>query len=1084
MNTTKKIFATFAAAAAMAAAAPAQTNDILKNFQNPPKDAMPQVWWHWMNSNITRDGIRKDIMWMHRSGITGFHLFDAGLGTPQIVDHPVGYLTPEWKACVKLAVSLADSLGMDVTIPASPGWSCTGGPWVKPQEAMKKLTWRTMRLKGGKRVKTPLPEPFKNTGWFLDLDNGEDSRDQYYQDIAVVAVKLPATDIDLVALKPVLTTSGGEDFSVEQLNNQRVKDGKKLTPDANGKLWIDYAFSKPQTVRSLTYCDGRQRGNWVNDAAVALYHLESSDNGKDYRKVCDILQGGAYRQTVSIPPTTAKHFRLVCDRPNGAGKDAYIHLSELELHAASSVNFAEEHAGFTAYSRLDFYPTPADAPDAVDPADIVDITDKTDANGNIDWDAPSGNWMVYRFGYSLIGKLNHPASPQGTGLEVDKLSDTAMRNYLSEYFNIYSDATGGRLGKHGINGLLVDSYEAGNATWTPRMAQEFQARRGYSLTKWLPAIAGRIIGSPQETERFLFDFRTTIGDLICDNFYGVAADEAHKRGMTTFFEAHETARQYAADGIGVKKNADIPMGAMWTGMHLHYSYDIRESASTAHIYGKKMAAGESMTAAGVEGMAYSYYPENLKPVADYEMASGLNKFVVHESAHQPVDDKRPGLSLGQYGQYFNRHETWAERARPWMDYLGRSCYMMQEGKNIADIAYYYGVDNCPTGIAYVSNVELPAGYNYDFMSPEALLKETTAGGGELKTTGGVSYKALWLSPLVVKMTVAELRKIKEIVSAGVYLCGAKPTVCPALKDDPAEWQRLVSDIWESGRKNVIPASAGAMQTAGVAKDVDYRGGEEVRFVHHSIPGGEFYWISNATDRPLSGSVSLRIAGKTPEIWRAEDGSAQPASYTISGGRTAVDLNGLEPHGAVFIVLQKPAEGNAYLQPRPASEQVANLSEGWTVGLDAAMGVPAELQLPKLASLTESANANIKYYSGKAIYTKTFKLAKKPRKGEAYKLNLGEVANMATVVLNGDTLPTVWHSPFTIDITHALRKGNNSLAVEVINPWRNRIIGDRQPGIAKRYTFLGYDGFFDAKSKLFPTGLIGPVTITKETAPKQ
>lgn len=1083
MKRNLKLFATCMALAACVSSA-AQPDNLLRNFQNPPKSAMPQVWWHWMNSNITRDGIRKDILWMHRSGITGFHLFDAGLGTPQIVEKPVGYLSPEWKACVSLAVSLADSLGMDVTIPASPGWSCTGGPWVKPEDAMKKLTWRTMRLKGGKRVRAQLPEPFRNTGWFQDLDNGENNRAQYYRDIAVVAVRLPDSDVDLAALKPALTTSGGEDFSVEQLNNQRVKDGKRLTPDSGGSLWIDYGFEKPQTVRALTYCDGRHRGNWVNDAAVALFHLECSDDGKTYRKVCDILQGGAYQQTVSVPPTTARHFRLVCDRPNGAGKDAYIHISEFELHSASMVNFAEEHAGFTAYSRLDSYPTPANAPDAVALADIVDITGNADASGSIDWEAPAGNWMVYRFGCSLIGKQNHPASPQGTGLEVDKLSATAMREYLSEYFSIYSDATGGRLGKRGINGLLIDSYEAGNATWTPQMAQEFQARRGYPLTKWLPAIAGRIIGSARETERFLFDFRTTIGDLICDNFYKTAADEAHKRGMTTFFEAHETARQYAADGIGVKKNADIPMGAMWTPMQLHYSYDIRESASTAHIYGKRMAAGESMTAAGVEGMAYSFHPGNLKKVADYEMASGLSKFVIHESAHQPVDDKRPGLSLGQYGQYFNRHETWAERARPWMEYLGRSCYMMQTGRNVADIAYYYGADNCPTGIAYVSNVEIPAGYNYDFMSPEALLRETTADGGELETTGGARYKALWLSPLVVKMTVAELRKIREIVGAGVYLCGAKPTVCPRLEDDPAEWQKLVRDIWESGRKNVVSASAGAMKIAGVAKDADYTGEQEIRFVHHAIPGGDFYWISNPGDKPLNGSVSLRTADKEPEIWRAEDGTTHPASYTISNRRTTVDLNGLEPHGAVFIVLRKAAAANSRGIAKPEAAQIAELADGWTVSLDTAMGAPAETKLPRLASLTEAPDAGIKYYSGKAVYTNTLKLARKPRKGEAYKLNLGEVCDMATVVLNGDTLPTVWHSPFILDITRALRKGSNSLTVEVINPWRNRIIGDRQPSCAKRRTFLGYDHFFDANSKLFPAGLLGPVTITKETAPKR
>ena len=297
------------------------------------------------------------------------------------------------------------------------------------------------------------------------------------------------------------------------------------------------------------------------------------------------------------------------------------------------------------------------------------------------------------------------------------------------------------------------------------MPREFSSRRGYELYKWLPVIAGRIIGSSDESERFLCDWRKTIGELIAENLYGESERIAHENGMQTYFESNENSRQYLADGMSVKSHADIPMGAMWARQEkdrLMYAFDLKESSSAAHVYGRRFTAGESMTVAGHEGMAYSFHPGNLKKVADHEMSCGLNRFVIHESAHQPVDDKRPGLSLGQYGQWFNRHETWAKRAKTWTDYLGRSCYMLQLGKNVAQIAYYYGTDNSVTGICGVDKVSVPRGYGYDFIGPDELLKETDIKNKELVTRGGASYKMLWISPVVVKMSVSELRKIAAI----------------------------------------------------------------------------------------------------------------------------------------------------------------------------------------------------------------------------------------------------------------------------------------------------------------------------------
>lgn len=1063
----------------------AQTDNIYRNFQNPPSEARPQVWWHWMNGNVSKDGIRKDIMWMHNSGITGFHLFDAGLGCPQIVPKLITYLSPEWKECIKYAVSLADSLHMNVTIPASPGWSCTGGPWVKPEDAMKKITWRTMTVNGGRTFKGKLPEPFDTAGHFGDLDNGAENHTKLYKDIAVIAVKLNNGDGDPASLKAKLSCSGGN-FTLEQLNDEKLKIGEKLTPDNSGKLWIEYTYPQPQTIRALTLCDVRTRNIWTNALSPNLYHLECSDNGTDYKKVCDIPQGGTFRQTISVPTTTARHFRLVCDIPIGSGKDAFVYLSEFSLFPSSRVNLAEERAGFTAYSRLNSYPmTKCD--DAIPAENVVDITGCTDSLGNIAWNAPAGKWQIYRFGFSLTGKVNHPASPQGTGLEVDKLDKAAVNKYLTHYLNIYREATGGMLGKRGINGLLIDSYEAGNATWTPRMAEEFKARRGYDLYKWLPVVAGRIIGSSEESERFLCDWRKTIGELITSSLYGEAAKTAHGNGMQVYFESNENCRQYLADGMSVKSHADIPMGAMWMRPEKDrdmYAFDIKESSSAAHVYGRKFAAGESMTVDGHAGMAHSFHPGNLKEVADHEMACGLNRFVIHESAHQPVDDKRPGLSLGRYGQWFNRHETWAKRAKTWTDYLGRSSYMLQLGKNVADIAYYYGTDNSATGICGIDKVSVPKGYAYDFIGPGELLNELGVNGKELTTLGGASYKMLWISPVVCKMSVGELRKIAKIAKAGIAVYGAKPTDNNELKSDDGEWRKLVDEIWNSGMPNVILPSQNAnpLQTAGVEKDVEFPENNKINYIHRTTTDGEIYWISNASDNAAKTSVTLRAGGWKPEIWHPEDARKEQASYRTNGNRTTVDLE-LNPHDAVFVVMLDKAGENEYKAAETVQEEVMSLNDNWSVGFEENLGAPDEAMFPKLISYTEHNDAGIKYFSGTAVYCKEFKLKGKPAKTAAYKLNLGKVGNMATVILNGDTAGTVWHEPYSVDITGFLRKGINTLRVEVINPWRNRIIGDRQPGIEKRHTYLGYDNFFDSKSELMPAGLIGPVKIIKETTQK-
>ena len=443
----------------------ALAQDLRSGFLNPPQEARPRVWWHWMNGNITRDGIRKDIEWMHRAGIGGFHCFDAGMGMKPVVEQRLDYMSEPWKDAFRLAVRMADSLGMEVAVASCPGWSNTGGPWVRPEQAMKRLVWTETIVKGGRKQSVMLPMP---------------KQDRWYDDISVLAVRLPDNDKTLEEIGGQITVS-------------RESDEK------NGPCTILCTFSQPQTIKALSINDGRYRSIWAALPAPVDKYLEASDDGMSFRRVCEIPHGSVSWQTINIPPTTARYFRVVV--PHAP------QTPELKLFGAARIDHAEEKAGYASPPDLNDHPTQASAEDAVMLTDVVDVTQHMDADGRLTWKAPKGRWRILRFGYTLTGKENHPASPEATGLEVTKMDSEAFSDFLNYYLDLYRDATGGLMGQRGLHYLLIDSYEAGWETWSPRLAEEFQKRRGYSLLPWMPVLTGQIVESAERSEEFLYHWR-------------------------------------------------------------------------------------------------------------------------------------------------------------------------------------------------------------------------------------------------------------------------------------------------------------------------------------------------------------------------------------------------------------------------------------------------------------------------------------------------------------------------------------------------------------------------------------------------
>lgn len=1067
----------------------AQTDCLKEGFITPPQSARPRVWWHWMNGNISMDGIRKDLMWMHRVGLGGVQIFDAGKNTPQVVPHRIIYMTPEWKACYAYAVRLADSLNMEATMTATPGWSNTGGPWVQPHDAMKKLVWREITVKGGKPVTTTLPEPYTVSGAFQNTRaRGTVSSKTYYEDIAVLAVKISQEDLTMAEMGARVTSSHGN-FTLDMLTDGDMDKTQKLTPAKSDKTaWIGFELDKPYTIKALSLRDGRQHSQWRDKRPAPTKWLEASNDGIIYNKVCDIPLGGAALNTVDIPPTRARFFRVVWKADKRP-----LAIAECKLFTVFKVNHAEEKAAFGTPVDLALYPTPA-TDKAVAMSDIIDITDRVDANGVVRWNAPAGNWRILRFGYSLTGKMNHPASPEATGLEVDKMSAEAVQKYLATYLATYEDATGGMMGERGLRSLVIDSYEAGITNWTPLMRKEFIARRGYDMLKWMPALTGQIVVSSEETDRFLFDWRKTIAELIEQNLYKQLATTMKERNMSTYFESHEKCRVFEVDGMAAKQYATIPMGAMWASEPVMRfndrgetgkQGDIRESASVAHIYGQNLVAAESLTSNGLDGdgLAYSLSPNMLKPAADLEFASGVNRFVIHESAHQPVDDKIPGQGLEVYGQWFHRHMTWAEQARPWVEYLSRTSYMLQQGRFVADVAYYYGEDNNVTGLFYAEQPKVPATAAYDYVNPAALLDQFDYDGTSLTTPSGMKYKLLALDGNTARMSVPVLRRIAALVDKGMPLCGARPTEMLSLSDEKEEFDRLVNSIWNTGRTNVFEQAtiSQALQNIGVGPDFSCTAMDSLRYVHRTTDDAEIYWVNNRSYQTRRLAATFRTTGLIPYIWHPETGKITAIDYQATNGRTHIDLD-MYPGEAYFVVFRKTADAGASKHQTTMNMQtLKTLTAPWTVSFLEQRGAPEKIEMDTLASLTESDIEAVRYWGGTAIYTQQFKLSRKEMKNNRIMLDLGSVCYMAEVIVNGVNKGILWRTPFTADITDALKPGNNKLEVRVITLWRNRIIGDQQPGCKKKYTYTSYK-FYNADSKLKPTGLLGPVRL--KCAPAQ
>ena len=1114
-------------ATAQGTLAQASIDALKQGFENPPNSARPRVWWHWMNGNITREGIRLDLEWMHRVGLGGFQNFDAALNTPKVVDHRIVYMTPEWKSTFLYATRLADRLGLEEAIASSPGWSETGGPWVPAAEGMKKYVWSETYVDGGTPFAGIVTRPPDITGPFQNVPfvpepvmAGEKAPlipTTFYRDSAVVAYRLPSDDVSIETFHPKITTSA--DSSGFHLDTGMLIDGdfsrsiELPSAPVGQSAWIQYAFSKPVSIQSITLALGQP----TEPMTVSATHgesdpfLEVSDDGENFRRVRRIESGDV--GTTLTFKVKAKVFRIAFvamparpplpanDDPDGwmgvhaKRTDAphFERIAELVLSPAPRVQHFQEKAAFVTVDNPYALATPGVSKnEAIAKENVIDLTGKMQSDGRLEWTPPKGRWVIVRLGYSLLGITNHPATAEATGLEVDKLNGEYVKHYMDHYLDSYKSAVGAKwMGQRGIKYVVTDSWEAGAQNWTDDMLAQFAKRRGYDPMPWLPVLTGHIVESAEASDAFLWDYRKTIEDLTADEHYGQVQASLKARGLGHYGESHEGGRALMADGMEVKKLDDVPMGAMWVqrpGVNedlLGYDADDRETASVSHIYGQNLAAAESMTAVHAP---WAWSPATLKPTADKEMAEGINRFVIHCSTHQPLVNEKPGLGLGPYGQWFNRNETWAEEARPWVDYLARSSYLLQQGRFSADVLYFYGEDSNITAIFGNKQPNVPEGYGFDYVNADALLHTLQVKNGMLTAPSGMSYRVLALDPFSTHMSLPVLKSIRNMVQNGANVVGEKPVGTPSLADDEKEFESIADKLWGKepgehtfGAGKVYSGITLTNAFAGmhVAPDFSYTRADaktKLLFVHRKLADADIYFVDNRTDRDQAVNASFRVTGRQAELWHAETGITEPASYSMANGLTTVPLQ-LAPWDAVFVVFRKAADNDVQALPAQEEKQVATVEGPWSLHFQPGRGAPASTELQALASWSDNAEPGIKYFSGVATYSKTFEAsAEWFHPGAQLWIDLGEVKNLAVVTVNGKPLGTVWHAPYRVDATSPMRPGANTLEVKVTNAWVNRMIGDQQPDAKEQFTFTVIHPYA-ADESLLPSGLLGPVHIS-------
>lgn len=1069
----------------------AGSDRLWKTFVDPPDEARPRVWWHWMDGNVDPAGIVRDLHWLHDVGVRGVQMFDGGMGGPLVVPSAVRPGTAAWDDAIQTAVRTASELGMELAVATSPGWSASGGPWVEPVDAMKKVVWSETVVTGGSELEAPLAPLPAVTGPYQDCPRwgATGAGPSYSTNWIVLAVPAePSHDV----LVPAGVTGSSPVDDRTCLTDGAFDRSLVLPRDPDGwsTAWVEQRFDQPVTVRSVVVGLPGPHGFGAAPPADAV--LQASDDGVSYRNVADLPASAIPVRTSSFPAVTALRFRLVLSA--GSAADALpplsdgvrrppvlrpatgFTISEFALRPSGRVDHAEAKAGYGVVRDYFAVPTnPRVALGSIDPATVLDVSAHV-RDGMLRWKAPAGRWRILRLGASLTGQTNGPALADVTGLEVDKLDGRRVRAYLDTHLAQYGDAATSGV-QHRVRALLSDSIEAGPQNWTEGILDSFERLRGYDPRPWLPALAGYLVGSPDRSDRFLYDYRRTLSELLAAEYYGTLAAEAARRGLVYYAEALEDGRPQLGDDLAMRARADVPMGAMWTfdpasGPRPTYVADLKGAASVAHVYGKDWVGAEAFSSFD---RPWAATPRTLKHVADLQLALGVTRFCIHTSPHQPIAALPPGIALAPFlGQAFTINETWAGMAGPWIDYLARCSAILSAGRPAVDIAVFVGEEG-PVTALFESDLDasVPCGYDFDYVGADALATVLSVENGAV-TSAGATYRLLYLGGSSSRLTVDALLALERLVDDGATLVGARPTASPSLADDPRTFDAACERIWSGTRQHGRVVDTGDLSAAllhlGMRPMFEVEG-PPVRQIARVIDGRQVTFVAN----PSADTLEVRIlvaSGSEPLVaWdpvRLRRSALVPDPHPRDDGRRGYRLV-LPPFGSVFVL------ASAAPLPEPAPQHSYPIDGTWEVALP---GRAPRVTSPRPRLWTDLGGEE-RAFSGVGVYRAEASLTAQQLDADRILLDLGTVRDIARVIVNGVDCGVAWTAPFRVDVTAAVRPGVNSVEAQVANPWRNRLIAEAAEPSGSIHAPM--TAVFEASAEPLPAGLAGPVRLMTETA---
>ncbi len=839
----------------LASTGAAEFFELQKNFATPPDATKPRCYWYWMDGNVTTNGITKDLEAMRRVGI-GEAYIGIIADQSRLAPGNVKALTEPFWETMTHAIREGTRLGVDIGVFNSPGWSQSGGPWVKPEQAMRYLVLPEVRVHGSQKFSEKLPQP-----------------DGFFQDVAVLAYPAPKDDLDSAA------SSGG------------------TVSRQPGFVMIE--FPHLYTARSLTVVPSKR----LNVGA----ELEASNDGVTFHSIrkfnidrhnlgIEVGPVPLAPVVIAFPATTARVFRLKLSSDENIG--------EVKLSGAARVDSIAEKSLAKVFQDplppFDFYTWPRQAePDSKDfviaPESVQNLSQHLGADGTLEWEVPAGDWIIQRIGMAPTGTKNSPAPVEATGLEIDKMNRDALKShfdaYIGELLNRVSKAER-KSWKH----VVADSYERGSENWTDGFAVLFQKRYGYDPIPYLPVLSGRMVGGAEKSNRFLWDLRRLVADRVAIDYVGGLRDLCHEHGLKMWLENYGH-WGFPSEFLLYGGNADEVSGEFWESGSLG-SVELRDAASAAHIYGKRQVFAEAWTGGPMDLST----PWSLKKRGDWAMCQGINQFVLHVYIHQPWDDRLPGINAA-FGTEFNRNNTWFEMSQSWIDYLRRCSVLLQAGVHVADVAYFIGEDAPKmTGLC---QPELPPGYDYDFINADVLLHRAKVESGRLVLPDGMSYRLLVLPPSET-MRPETLAKIKSFVDDGLTVLGQLPSRSPSLENFPecdAAVRKLSAEL-----KDHVRSDADIKAALGVPPDIAGINPAQILYIHRRDGDTDLYFLSNQTDAPVQLMPAFRVTGKVAELWHPESGSSERVIGEASGAVTRVPMQ-LDARGSVFVVFRDPSRGD-------------------------------------------------------------------------------------------------------------------------------------------------------------------------------